>query len=88
MKEKSQDIKDLVDIESEMKRHIESLGIGFISEVDKLSLIELETRKRTILCDQEKEARQKSRVLWILCGDDNTPFFHKFATHRKNLNSI
>ena len=56
MKKQSQEIKDLVDIESEMKRHIVSLGIGFISKMDKLSLIELETCKRTILCDWENEA--------------------------------
>ena len=24
----------------------------------------------------------------MLCGDDNTHFFHKYAAHRKNLNSI
>ena len=24
----------------------------------------------------------------MLCGDDNTPFFHKFANQRKNVNSI
>ena len=22
------------------------------------------------------------------CGDENTPFFHKFVAHRKNINSI
>ena len=24
----------------------------------------------------------------MIYGDDNTPFFHKFAAHRKNLNTI
>ena len=24
----------------------------------------------------------------MLCGDDNTPFFHKYAHHRKFINSI
>ena len=27
-------------------------------------------------------------MTWILCGDDNTPFFHKYANHRKHVNSI
>ena len=75
MKKKTLVIMDLVDIEREMKLHIDKQGIGFISERDKLSLIELESHKRSILCDREKEARQKSRVLWLLCGDNNTPFF-------------
>ena len=24
----------------------------------------------------------------MICGDDNTPFFHKFVAHRKNINTI
>ena len=51
-------------------------------------MIEIESRKNAILLFQEKEARQKIRVLWLSCGDDNTPFFHKFAAHRKCRNSI
>ena len=43
---------------------------------------------RELLFYQEKEARQKSRALWLICGDENAPFFHKFAAHRKNLNTI
>ena len=88
VKRKALDIMDLVDIEREMKVHIDRQGIGFNSERDKVYMIELEARKRFILCDREKEERQKSRVLWLLCGDDNTPFFRKYATHRKNINSI
>ena len=38
--------------------------------------------------DCEHEAKQKSRAIWLLCGDDNTLFFHKFANQRKNVNSI
>ena len=34
------------------------------------------------------KVRQKSRVVRILCGDDNTAFFHKHVNHRKNINSI
>ena len=88
MKKKAQDIKDFFDIEFAMKVNLDRMVYGFDSEEEKLSLVELEPRKKTILCDREKEARQKSRALWLLCGDDNTPFFHKYATHRKNLNSI
>ena len=88
LKKKAQDIKDLVDIESDMKRYYDRTIIGFISEEDKLSLIELESCKISISCFREKEARQKSRALWLICGDDNTPFFHKFVAHTKNLNTI
>ena len=51
-------------------------------------LIEIESRKRSILIYWEKEAHKKSRALWLICGDDNTPFFHKFDAHRKSLNTI
>ena len=33
-------------------------------------------------------ARQKTRSIWLTCGDENTSFFHKYANHRKNVNSI
>ena len=61
---------------------------GFSSEEDKASLIEPESRTSEILLDRENEARQKSRATWLLCGDDNTHFFHKYVNHRKNVNSI
>ena len=88
LKKKVQDIKDLVDIENDMKSFFDRATNGFTSEEDKLSLVELESRKRAILCFREKEARQKSRALWLLRGDENTHFFHKFSAHRKNLNTI
>ena len=71
-----------------MMENLKKMGFGFNTEEDKFSLVELETWKRNILCDREKEDRQKIKALWILCGDDNTPFFHKCVAYRKNLNSI
>ena len=32
--------------------------------------------------------RLKSRAIWIKEGDNNTKNFHRYATHRKNLNTI
>ena len=66
LKKKGQDIKDLVDIESELKRYYERVSFGFTSVEDKLILVELESRKRIILCFKEKEAQQKSRALWLI----------------------
>ena len=88
LKKKAQDIKDLVDIEFELKRYYDRVSFVFTLVEDKLILVELESHKRIILCFKEKGARQKSRALWLICGDDNTPFFHKFAAHRKNINTI
>ena len=88
LNKKAQNITDLVDIEFELKIFHDSHLSGNLSVVDKDLLIEIESRKHAILLFREKEARQKSRALWLRCGDDNTPFFHKFAAHRKCHNSI
>ena len=82
------EFKDLVEIEILLLVFSHKNGFGFLTEEDKVALIKLESRKRKILLDREHEARQKSRAIWLLCGDDNTPFFHKFANQRKNTNSI
>ena len=63
VKKKAQEIKDLVDIEFSMIETLHKMGFGFTSEDDKSSLVELETWKRKFLCDQEMDARQKSKVL-------------------------
>ena len=68
-------MKDLVDIEVLLVESFNKPSFGFSSEIDKYSLVDLESKKRKILCDHEQEARQKNRALWLLCGDDNTPFF-------------
>lgn len=38
--------------------------------------------------DREEAWRLRSRVTWLLEGDDNTKFYHKFANGRKNINTI
>ena len=74
VKKKDQDNKDLVNIEALLVASFHSLGFCFTSEEDELSMVELESKKRNFLCEREQEARQKSKALWLLCGDDNTPF--------------
>ena len=88
VKKKAQDQKDLVDIESLLAEYFNKLGFGFASDSDKHFLVELESKKRNMLGVHEHEVRQKSMALWFLCGDDNTPFFHKFLSYRKDINSI
>ena len=77
-----------MDIELLLVESFNKLGFGFYYVENKSSMVELEACKRKNLSDHEHEARQKSRAIWLLCGDDNTPFFHKFANHSKNINSI
>ena len=60
----------------------------FHLNLTKSSLVDLESKTRNILGEREHEGRLKSRALWLLCGDDNTPFFHKYANYKKYINSI
>ena len=61
-------------------------GSFFVDE--KLELLELESKKDDILRKEEESTRLKSRDLWIEAGDNNTKFFHRFASHRRNQNTI
>ena len=49
IKKKVQDNKDLVDIEALLVASFNSHGFGFLTEVDKVLLIDLESKKRKFL---------------------------------------
>ena len=74
VQKKSQDLKDLVDIEVLLAKSFDKPFCGFSTEADNFFLVEIESKKRKILCESEQEAKLESRALWLLCGDDNTPF--------------
>ena len=85
---KVQETKELVEVEGLIADSFNKPGFGFSTKDERISLVDLEFCRRIILLVREQEARQKSRATWLLCGDDNTSFFHNFANHRKNINSI
>jgi len=41
-----------------------------------------------ILILEEQSWRIKSKATWIKEGNRNSSFFHRFASHRKNVNTI
>ena len=46
------------------------------------------TKRSQILKDREESWRLRSRAIWLLEGDNNTKFYHKFANGRKAINTI
>eukprot|EP00253_Pinus_taeda_P008270 PITA_08270 len=46
------------------------------------------TRRSQILKEREESWRLRSRAIWLLEGDANTKFYHKFANGRKAINTI
>jgi len=44
----------------------------------------LEKARNKFLLEEEERWRLKSRALWIVSGDKNTRFFHRFTSHRRN----
>ena len=48
----------------------------------------LEIKRDSLLSKEDQVMCLKSKALWLEAGDKNTKFFHRFASHRKNINTI
>ena len=62
--------------------------MGIFCSVE-LQLLKNEEKKRSsLLAHEEKLWRLKSRSLWLGTRDKNKKYFHHYASHRKNINTI
>lgn len=53
-----------------------------------IRLKSMEEKKICLLLNEEAFWRLKSRDLWLIQGDCNSKFFHKYVSYRKNINTI
>ncbi|KAL4291160.1 hypothetical protein GQ457_14G012080 [Hibiscus cannabinus] len=71
---------------------LEKLQVEFLSDSDNVGLLN-RVKTATLdlqeaLRDEESFYRQKSRVLWIQEGDQNTKFFHTMVAAKQNRHTI
>ena len=62
--------------------------LGYFSNEGKRTLLRLETVKNNIFRIEQESWRLKIRDIWVKQGDCNSKLFQKFASHRRNQNSI
>jgi hypothetical protein len=66
---------------------VNSFGNSTIREKEQI-IRELEIKRNKILREEEESWRLRSRATWIKCGDNNTRFFHKLASHNRNQKHV
>ncbi|XP_039797761.1 uncharacterized protein LOC120662746 [Panicum virgatum] len=71
-----------------LKRELEHLRRGPISEESTAAQKEILLRIELLLEQEELEWVQRARANWLKHGDRNTKFFHQFASARRTKNMI
>ena len=86
--QRSLDQKELKEVDQKIQNIYISnnTGVFSITELDELRMDE--EKCNLLLAREEKISRLNSRALWLEAGDKNTKYFHRFASHRRNINTI
>ena len=58
------------------------------TEVELSELKKMEGKKDSLLLQEEHKWRLKSRAPWLEEGDQNTNYFHRYASQRNSINTI
>jgi hypothetical protein len=75
-------------IDLEILSLLQNSSISALSPEDETTLKALEHNKNSILLDDEKCWRLRSRMTWLKWGDSNSKFFHKVANINRNKKLI
>jgi len=75
-------------LEEELKSIYENLNHSVWNDKEISELGKLELKNKYLLLLEEESWRQKSIAIWIEKCDSNAIFFHQYANHRRNFNSI
>jgi 23S rRNA maturation mini-RNase III len=73
---------------ADLKRELERLRRGPMTETNAESQKEIMVRLELMLEQEEIYWLQRARANWLKKGDRNTSFFHNYATKRRKKNSI
>lgn len=87
-KKKIFDEQELKSVNEFFQAIYDTEGGGYMSNESKELLLQLESKLRKLLKDQEANWRLKSRALWLKFGDENTKFFQLYAKGRQLKNTI
>lgn len=80
--------KRLLEIDDEFQLLALLINEDLFDPVRLKLLTKLESEKHLLLGKLEESWRQKSGVIWVKSGDNNTKFFHRFTNQRRLINSI
>jgi hypothetical protein len=77
---KSKRKKELLEIEGKLSWILAEVDDGALNQVQLEELKILENKRNEWLKQEEVEWCLKSRALWLQAGDNNTKFFHHYAS--------